>query len=210
MAVFYKAVSVYLKVHPDQKIIDAFHRHFSAISIEDTSDEYRNITTIEGMLDIARLTGDEALRQKAFDAYARFDRKDPGRYPYDALTVEKMKHLKNIVFHGVSLCEEIKLPVLLYMAGGDPEYLQAAQGDGDARADSRAPLLRRIRVWPRPATGLRDMRHLGFALHPRILPHGGRKRGIRGPDGENRIQRPARRRAQGFLRFAISLRPQQG
>ena len=127
MAVLYKGVSAYLKAFPDKKVIDAFHRHFSAVGVEETADSFRNIATIEGMLDIARLANDDAVRQKAFDAYRRFDRNEAAQNPYVALTSSKMRDLKNIVFHGVTLCEEIKLPILLYLAGGDVSYLRTAE-----------------------------------------------------------------------------------
>ncbi len=126
MAVLYKAVSAYLKCHPSERVIEAFHRHFLALPISELATEFRWIANIEGMLDIARLTGDDTLRRRAFDTFELFNQTQKAD-PFSALDLPAMENMVNPVFHGVTICEEVKIPVLLYLAGGDESLLRASE-----------------------------------------------------------------------------------
>lgn len=126
MGVFYKAVRAYLDVTGDENVLDAFHEHYRQVSAAEIGDGSRNITNIEGLLDIAARTGDDSLIAKAFQAYDMFNTHQDKNYASEALTMNVLENYHNIIFHGVTLSEEIKLPVMLYMAGGDKRYFDAA------------------------------------------------------------------------------------
>lgn len=127
MGVFFKGVRAYIGACNDQCVIEAFRKHYHRVPVEELGDGSRNITNIEGLLFIAEKTGDDALRQKAFDVYDCFNTHNSPEMQYTSITLQKLEQLENIVFHGVTLCEEIKVPVLLYLAGGERRYLAAAQ-----------------------------------------------------------------------------------
>ena len=126
MGVFFKGVSAYLDAFEDAETLEAFHRHFAAVPAEELGNG-RNITNIEGLLDIFRRTGDAALKEKAFAAYDIFNARPEGEYADFNLTLPQLEHQENLVHHGVTFCEEIKLPVMLTLAGGDARYLEAAR-----------------------------------------------------------------------------------
>ncbi|MCI5779606.1 MAG: glycoside hydrolase family 127 protein [Lentisphaeria bacterium] len=126
MAVFFKGVSAYLDVFDDARTLEAFHRHYASVPAEEFGDGSRGITNIEGLLDLARRTGDDALKEKAFAAYECFNARPPDEYADLRLTLAQLEHQANLVHHGVTFCEEIKLPVMLYLAGGGVRYLDAA------------------------------------------------------------------------------------
>ncbi len=126
MGVFFKGVSAYLDCYDDAGIKAAFQRHYHCVPVKELGDGSRNVTNIEGLLSMARRCGDEALREKAFEVYKQFSKSYDPATPYLGIPLEKMETLDNVVYHGVTLCEEIKLPVMLYLAGGEKRYLDAA------------------------------------------------------------------------------------
>ena len=127
MGVFFKGVSAYLDAFDDAEVLEAFHRHYAAIPAEEFGDGSRNITNIEGLLELSRRTGDAALKDKAFAAYDLFNSRPEAEYADLFLKLDQLEHQENLVHHGVTFCEEIKLPVMLTMAGGDTRYLDAAR-----------------------------------------------------------------------------------
>ena len=127
MGVFFKGVSAYLDCYDDKTVKEAFQQHYHAVPVEELGDGSRNITNIEGLLSMAKRCNDATLKEKAFEVYRQFSKSyDSEKAPYMGLPLEKMETLENVVYHGVTLCEEIKLPVMLYLAGGDKRYLDAA------------------------------------------------------------------------------------
>ncbi len=127
MGVFFKALNVYLDVFEDKELLDALHKHFLAVPVEEFGDGSRNITNIEGLVNIAQRTGDKSLIEKAEKAYELFNTKTRNDFANMSLTMPMLEKSDNIVVHGVTLSEEIKLPVILYMATGKKKYLAAAE-----------------------------------------------------------------------------------
>ncbi|MBE6399353.1 MAG: hypothetical protein E7041_04335 [Lentisphaerae bacterium] len=127
MGVFFKAVSAYLNAFDAPDVLEAFHRHYKTVSAEEIGDGSRNITNIEGLLNIASRTGDASLVDKAVKAYELFNLSRDGEFASKSLTQKILENSANIVFHGVTLCEEIKLPVMLYLATGEKRYFDAAE-----------------------------------------------------------------------------------
>jgi hypothetical protein len=126
MGVFFKGVSAYLDCFDDAGVKAAFQKHYHAVTVEELGNGSRNITNIEGLLSMAKRCNDAALKEKAFEVYRQFSKSYDPNNPYAGLPLEKMETLENVVYHGVTLCEEIKLPVMLYLAGGEKHYLDAA------------------------------------------------------------------------------------
>jgi len=129
MTVFFRAVMAWQGSFPDTSLIDAFHRHYQSLSVADLAEYFRNITNLEGLLAVAAWTDDAALVEKAEEAYQRFNTVLAAKHLtdyYDEIGMTKLNSGQKIVTHGVTGCEEIKLPVLLYIATGKTEYLDAA------------------------------------------------------------------------------------
>lgn len=127
MGVFFKGVSAYLDCFDVPDVLKAFQKHYHAVSVEELGDGSRNVTNIEGLLSIAGRCHDEELKKKAFDVYRQFSRSYNPAEPYRGLPLEKMETLANVVYHGVTLCEEIKIPVMLHLAGGEKRLFDAAE-----------------------------------------------------------------------------------
>jgi len=129
MAVFFRAVAAYQQAHPERKTVAAWHRHYQSLTVADLAEYFRNITNLEGVLQTAVWTGDAALIAKAEAAYRRFDEvlavKHRTDY-YEEIGAVKLASGQKVVNHGVTCCEEIKLPILLYIHTGKPEYLDVA------------------------------------------------------------------------------------
>ena len=128
MAVFFKAVIAYVEATGDEKVIEAFHRHYQALNVEELALPFRHILNLEGLLRVYFWTGDEELKKKAVEAYKLHNKANRVKERYeDELWFDKIASDKRLVMHGVSSSEALKLPVLLYIATGEAKYLKAAQ-----------------------------------------------------------------------------------
>lgn len=128
MAVFFKAVMAYCAETGDTRIIDAFHKHYMSLSVDDLAIPLRHINNLEGMVYLYSWTGDKALLDKAIAAYDKHNEYNDRRDCYEEeLWFNKIKENNHMVMHGVSFSESIKLPVLLYIATGDDKYLAPAK-----------------------------------------------------------------------------------
>jgi hypothetical protein len=76
---------------------------------------------VEGLLRTYEWTGNRELLARAEQAYANFCHQDSGD-----LTLKKLANGQKVVMHGVTFCEELKIPVLLYIFTGKQKYLAAA------------------------------------------------------------------------------------
>jgi len=123
MAVFFKGVNACEMATRDPKIVEAFHKHYSNLTVEDLSkkNQDRDIDNLEGVLKVYEWTGDPKLLAKADAAGKRWFITNGS----DHSTME-LKPADRLVMHGVSFCEEIKQPVLLYIYTGNRSYLDAA------------------------------------------------------------------------------------
>ena len=123
MAVFFKAVIAGKMATRDPKIVEAFHKHFTNLTVDDLSKKNhgRDIDNLEGVLKVYEWTGDPKLLAKA-DAAGKswFITRGADH------TTQELKPTDRLVMHGVSFCEEIKQPVLLYNYTGNRSYLDAA------------------------------------------------------------------------------------
>ncbi len=128
MAVFFRAAMVYAEAKDDQRIKDAFIRHYRNLPMEQLAIGFRHINNLEGVLKAYEWSGDTALLEKACAAYDEHDRhyllhkEDEFELYWSKLTSEQ-----SFVIHGVSFSESVKLPVLLYIYTGDEKYLKGAE-----------------------------------------------------------------------------------
>lgn len=125
MAVFWRAVKAYYDVHGNTGIPNLLERHYMSFSMDELQ-QWRNIMSIEGMLWTYGLTGRKELLERSETAW------NSGKF--GDLTPEACRADSIPFMHGVTFCEELKLPVLLYMYTGKYEYLDAALNAYDVMA----------------------------------------------------------------------------
>jgi hypothetical protein len=121
MAVFFKSVIVHQLARNDPKVTAAFERHYLDTSLDQLSTG-RDILNVEGLLRTYEWTGNTNLLIKAERAYQMFCA-DPET---DGVTLNKLESGEKVVMHGVTFCEELKIPMLLYIYAGNRSYLEAA------------------------------------------------------------------------------------
>ncbi|HEY3761488.1 MAG TPA: beta-L-arabinofuranosidase domain-containing protein [Verrucomicrobiae bacterium] len=120
MAVFFKSVIAYQLANHDPKVTTAFEKHYLNTPLDQLSSG-RDVMNVEGLLRTYEWTGNRELLVKAENAYRKFCQSGS-----DDLTLARLESGNKVVMHGVSFCEEIKIPVLLYIYTGNQEYLTAA------------------------------------------------------------------------------------
>ena len=128
MAVFFRAVMAYCEFTGNDKVKAAFVKHYQLLPTEKLALGFRHINNIEGVLKAYQWSNDKTLLEKAVAAYKMHN-------DYYSLHTEdefelyrnKISSGRNYIIHGVSFCESIKLPVLLYLYTGDESYLKDAE-----------------------------------------------------------------------------------
>ena len=129
-AVFFRAIRAYVEAADGRDEFDAvekLRRHYHAVPEAELGEEFRNVTNIEGMLAVAGWTGDEALIRKARRVYEIHDRFLRTRDRNGELNRSRLRGDRRLSLHGVTLSEELKLPVLLYLYTGDETLLADAE-----------------------------------------------------------------------------------
>ena len=122
MAVFFRAMKAMYDATKDPRIPAALAKYYLLYPPEKIA-EARNSVSIEGMVWTSRLTGDKRLLDLAEKAWNAKIAKDDWS---GDLTPQNCADSKPIYMHGVSYCEEMKIPLLLYAATGKEEYLHEA------------------------------------------------------------------------------------
>ena len=112
LVVFFRAAWAWAEAHGRTgEVVDAFARHFAAHKADRASWDGRDMLSAEAMCKVASLTGDTALLSDAVAAYK-------GTRYHREFGVEPRIHE-----HGVSFCESLKIPALLYLYTGDRALL---------------------------------------------------------------------------------------
>lgn len=117
-AVFWRAMKAYADVHGSPATLKtALRKNYSSMSNTDLTNGRRHILNLEGMLWLYGETGTSSLLTKAKTAY------ETGGFEFDASDAgsDDFIHL-----HGVTYCEMLKVPLLLYAYSGDERYLRIA------------------------------------------------------------------------------------
>ena len=117
MAVFWRAIKAYHDVHADETVPELLERHYLSFSEKELR-QWRNIVSIEGMLWTYGKTGNKELLRRCEEAWKSGE--------FGDLTPQACMCDSIPFMHGVTYCEELKLPVMLYTYTGKKEYLYAA------------------------------------------------------------------------------------
>jgi len=106
-------------------VAEALRKHFLG-GTADYGSPTRNVTNIEGMMWCYGRTGDARLlarAEKAWEGYEKNVADDPGHGDLGEMRVFAATPINA---HGCTYAETMKLPAILYMATGKPEYLTFA------------------------------------------------------------------------------------
>lgn len=122
MAVFFRVMKAKYDATGDERIPPALAKYFLLYEPAKIS-EGRNVVNVEGMVWTYGKTGDRRLLERAESAWSQKTFKDD--WSCD-LTPQVCANDKPIYMHGVSYCEEMKIPLLLYAYTGRGEYLEQA------------------------------------------------------------------------------------
>ncbi len=117
-AVFWRALKAYADVHgTPTNLKTALQRNYNTMQNSDLTNGRRHILNLEGMLWLYGETGTNSLLTKAETAY------NTGGFEFDATDAgsDEFIHL-----HGVTYCEMLKVPLLLYAYTGNEKYLDIA------------------------------------------------------------------------------------
>ena len=117
-AVFFRAIKTYYEATGDPRVPVMLEKHYLTYTPEELT-EMRYFINIEGILWTYALTGNSKLLELAESVWDMFP-----QYMEDYLNDEPMSG------HGVTICETLKLPMLLYAYTGKEIYKEAAlKGD---------------------------------------------------------------------------------
>ena len=117
MAVFWRAIKAYYDKTRDEEIPKILEKHYLSYPVKEI-EKWRNIVSLEGMLWTYSKTGNKELLERARTAW---DRGKFGDLTFEACMADMLPFM-----HGVTYCEELKLPLLLYTYTGEKPYLDAA------------------------------------------------------------------------------------
>jgi len=116
--VFWRAMKAYSDVHGNpSNIKTALRRNYNTMTNSDLTNGRRHILNLEGLLWLYGETGTSSLLTKAKTAY------ETGGFEFDANAAGSDDF---IYLHGVTYCEMLKVPLLLYAYTGDEAYLRIA------------------------------------------------------------------------------------
>ena len=115
-AVYFRAIQAYYEATGDESILPVLENHFLGIG-EEMFRKERNAINIEGALWTYEHTGNPDLLKHAEAAWQNGD--------FWIREPERMTE-KRLYQHGVTCCEQLKLPLLLYAYTGKKEYLDWA------------------------------------------------------------------------------------
>lgn len=116
MSVYFRVMQAYYQVTGDRRIPEALEENFLTYTPYQLS-SWRNFISIEGILWTYALTGNEELLDLAKRTW------DIGNFEVNE---ELCLNDKSVDVHGVTVCESMKIPMLLYAFTGEQKYLDAA------------------------------------------------------------------------------------
>ena len=119
-AVFFRAVLAQYEITGEARYLSALARHYQALPHPMLWD--RDVSGVEILASLYQATGQAAFLQAAEDLYARFN----ALLPEHDCALETLSSPKKASQHGVTFNELAKLPVILYLATGSQDYLEAA------------------------------------------------------------------------------------
>lgn len=125
-AVFTRLLMAHYEATKDQRVIEGLARHYQSLPKNFGMDP-RDVMNVEGLCWLYRKTGDRRfldLAERTWENSLLGKKSNAlGQYHLDTLASgPKMRG------HGVTVCEQTKLPALLYMVTGRRKYLDASLG----------------------------------------------------------------------------------
>ena len=117
MAVFFRAMRAAYDYRPDSAIVSALERHYLSLNVNMLTRGRRHILNLEGLLWTYGHTRNTRLIDLAVQAY------DRGGFELDAKAAGSDTPLR---MHGVTYCEMLKIPLLLYAYTGQQRYMGLA------------------------------------------------------------------------------------
>ena len=123
LAVFFRAMKAKYDAAPDERIPAALQRNFLNYDKKHVL-RYRNVINAEGLLWTYAHTGDKRLLDLAEEAWRMREPLPPEKK--NELAPKNCANDDAIHMHGVSYCEEMKVPMLLAAYTGKQEYLDQA------------------------------------------------------------------------------------
>jgi DUF1680 family protein len=126
--VFFRALAAHGEATGDPRVAAAMRRHYLADAERvHYGAPSRDVTNVEGMLWAYERTGDKQLLAMAQNAWNDFlHSAPPGDRESGDLHPDRVLANAPIHAHGVTYAEKSKLPAILYMYTGNPEYLRFA------------------------------------------------------------------------------------
>jgi DUF1680 family protein len=127
-AVFFRALIAYAEASGDARIAPAMARHYLGDKNQvPYGGPGRDVTNVEGMLWVYGQTGDKRLLVMAERVWGNFLHcAPPGDRESGDLHPTRVFANTPINAHGVTYAEKSKLPAILYLYTGNPEYLRFA------------------------------------------------------------------------------------
>lgn len=123
-AVFFRALMAEYSETKNPEIIKAMVKHY--LHNATNYSKGRDVMNVENICWLYLVTGDDRILKRAEGAYHDFCEKDTSTVSMKSLLSDDVPDI-----HGVTFNETLKLPVILYQATGNPEYLRAAQNGFD-------------------------------------------------------------------------------
>ena len=128
MAVFFRAIKAKYEAEPEARIPNLLANFYLKYDAEKIS-YYRNLIAVEGMLWTARhlANGDKRSQDLVALAESAWAQSSPiGEWRDDTLTPVTSTNDAPLYTHSVTICEQLKIPMLLYVQTGSDEYLDQA------------------------------------------------------------------------------------
>ncbi|WP_111708261.1 beta-L-arabinofuranosidase domain-containing protein [Lutibacter citreus] len=129
--VFFRAIMAEYNVTKNPKILDKLTAHF--LQKKRLFNEGRGLLSIEQILWLYQQTNDKRLLQLAKNSFNNnLGTNQGGEYGNEKMDKKPSKVLSSLLSdkipsgHGVSFCEQVKIPAILYMHTGNDEYLKAS------------------------------------------------------------------------------------
>ena len=117
-AVFWRAMKAYADVHNNPTALKAaLRKNYNTMTNTDLTNGRRHILNLEGILWYYGISGTRSFLTKAETAYKT------GGFEFDATDAGSDEFIHQ---HGVTYCEMLKIPLLLYAYTGNEEYLRIA------------------------------------------------------------------------------------
>lgn len=127
LVVFFRALHAYIEAFGDPADYkEKLRLHYNTVPEKELFPA-RHMTNVEPLLKIAEWLDDPALVQKALAVYDGADKFLSAQDATAGLPLSRLKTDQCFSLHGVTLSEELKLPVLLFLYTGNREFLEIAE-----------------------------------------------------------------------------------